>query len=241
MKPITSLPHKLELTSDSDAAMGEIVAISIGPEKKLFRVHKDLICHHSEYFRTAYNGQWKESESGVALEDVETEVFKIFLHWLYAQDLPDTLRDLSLISGVGDGQLSQLSLIQACVFGDRFLAPRFKQHAHNMYVDLNPNELPYYNNIKYAFQHLNEGDPLLTFFVDLQCIFWSPTFDSDDEVNDRALLPVEFLVRVMLRFQELKKSPVAEADVDYCFHHVHGSNKERTACPLNKKKSKVQK
>jgi hypothetical protein len=74
--------------SISSAARDEVVAIAIGPEKKLYHIHKDLFCHHSEYFRTAYNGRWKEAEDGVVLEDVEVEIFNIFVHWLYAQKLP---------------------------------------------------------------------------------------------------------------------------------------------------------
>jgi hypothetical protein len=41
----------------SSAARGEIVTIAIGSSKKLFHIHKDVICHHSSYFRAAYNGR----------------------------------------------------------------------------------------------------------------------------------------------------------------------------------------
>jgi hypothetical protein len=64
---------------NSEATTGEVVAIAIGPNKKVFRLHKDILCSESEYFCTAYNGLWKEAVEGVTLEDVEVEVFSIFV------------------------------------------------------------------------------------------------------------------------------------------------------------------
>jgi hypothetical protein len=55
---------------------------------KKFHVHKDVICHYSEYFRAAFNGRWIEAEEDVKLEDIDVEVFELFVHWLYAQELP---------------------------------------------------------------------------------------------------------------------------------------------------------
>jgi hypothetical protein len=53
------------LTLDSAAALGEVVTIFIGADVKPYKVYKDLICYHSEYVRTVYNGRWKEAEAGV--------------------------------------------------------------------------------------------------------------------------------------------------------------------------------
>jgi hypothetical protein len=66
--------------TNSVAAQGEIVTIFIGPEKKRYSIHKDIICYHSGYFRAAFNGSWKESDEGVTLEDIKVEVFNIFVH-----------------------------------------------------------------------------------------------------------------------------------------------------------------
>ncbi|KAF1835098.1 hypothetical protein BDW02DRAFT_455322, partial [Decorospora gaudefroyi] len=112
----------------SSAAQGQLVTIAIGPEKIPYHIHKDVICHHSEYFRTAYNGRWKEAEEGVTLEDVEIEVFNFFVHWLYTQQLP-ALRYFH------DATDSNGLLLKTCVFGDRFLAPVFRRLVHNEYAD----------------------------------------------------------------------------------------------------------
>jgi hypothetical protein len=72
------LLHSLSLYSV--AAAGEVVTLCIGPDRKLYYVHKQLLCHHSGYFRAAYNGSWKEAEDGITLDFVEPEVFNIFLY-----------------------------------------------------------------------------------------------------------------------------------------------------------------
>jgi hypothetical protein len=66
----------------------EMVKLVIGPDhaKKTFTVHKELLCYHSEYFRNAFNGDWRESdEKAIRLEDVTEDVFRVVIHWLYAQ------------------------------------------------------------------------------------------------------------------------------------------------------------
>jgi hypothetical protein len=69
-----------QLIRDIVAAAGEIVPLYIGHDNKLYRVHKDPICHYSVYFHAAYNGLWKEAEDGVTLDDIDTDVFDIFVH-----------------------------------------------------------------------------------------------------------------------------------------------------------------
>ena len=46
--------------------------LEIGPKHIKYCIHKALLVHHSEYFRNALKGPWKEAEEGVIrLEDVE--------------------------------------------------------------------------------------------------------------------------------------------------------------------------
>jgi len=151
---------RTETGLSSDAALGGVVKISIGPDKKMYNVHKNLICHHSEYFRTAYNGHWKEAEDGVALDDINPAVFNIFVHWLYAQEVPSAAAGLFRIAGVTPKEEIMLKkeshslAIKAYVFGDRFMASRFKCLLNNWYVDEKQTAAPYYEDVIYAFSHL---------------------------------------------------------------------------------------
>jgi hypothetical protein len=223
------------------------VKISIGPDKKIYTVHKDLICHYSEYFRTAYNGRWKEAEGGVALDDVEPEVFNIFIHWLYAQTLPKGVTGLFGIAGIVDSDshkritINHFLSVKSYVFGDRFMALNFKRIARNHHIDLKSESAPWYKHAIYAFANLQGDDPFLAYLVDMHCICWYPEVDETDEVETRAELPNLFLVRVMLRSHELKDIPATKLkrDLNLCTsYHDHESDKERQECPSYKSEQK---
>lgn len=56
----------------SACAEGPITLI-IGPDHEKRYIHKALLVHHSEYFRKALSGPWKEAEEGIVrLEDVSS-------------------------------------------------------------------------------------------------------------------------------------------------------------------------
>ncbi|KAH5442902.1 hypothetical protein HBI23_168830 [Parastagonospora nodorum] len=224
------------------AALGEVVTISIGTDQKIYHVHKDLICHYSEYFRTAYNGRWREAQDGVALEFVEAEVFNIFVHWIYALRLPESAEDLLRITGASKNDLVDvgkweqrkmilLSLLKSCVFGDGFLAPEFCKDVHNRLVNMLQTTSPFYEHVKYAFDNLNEDHLLLKYFVDLQCTNWTQTDDKfDGELQARELVPSRFFIKVMIRNDEYNKG-FADKKIRLCDYHLHDSDQERGACP----------
>jgi hypothetical protein len=198
--------------TDSVAAQGEIVTIFVGPEKKRYSIHKDVICHHSEYFRTAYNGRWKEADEGVTLDDVEVGIFNIFVHWLYTQQLPPgNLRGIAYPNEAleshdkeecfyGSGQL------RVCAFGNRFLVAELERIAHNNFVD---NELgglcgASYQDIIFAYENLPGHSSILNLMVKLQCHCWSSFLDSSKEKQIRLDLPKAFLVDIMIRQAEIR-------------------------------------
>jgi hypothetical protein len=62
------------------------VEIIVGEEEKAFMVYKELVCFHSEYFRGAFEGSFRESEEkSIVLADVTESTFRLFQVWLYAQ------------------------------------------------------------------------------------------------------------------------------------------------------------
>src|ERR1041384_375834 len=62
------------------------VEIIVGEEEKPFMVYKELVCFHSEYFRGAFEGSFRESEEkSIVLDDVTEATFRLFQVWLYAQ------------------------------------------------------------------------------------------------------------------------------------------------------------
>ncbi|KAL1797231.1 hypothetical protein ACET3X_003837 [Alternaria dauci] len=191
----------------SEATVGDVVAIAIGPQKQVFQVHKEILCKKSEYFRTAYNGRWKEAEEGVTLEDVEVGVFKFFVHWLYTQQLPDYDEDDEDDESENgeDDSLQGLGgmLLKACAFGHRFLIKDFERITHNRYVKYFMH-CTWYTHVIYAYNNLPAQSLLLKLMVEKQCINWSSDFDNkrNKEEERRHDLPKEFLIQVMVRFAE---------------------------------------
>lgn len=49
-----------------------MVTVKVGALRIKYHLHRTALVQHSEYFRTALNGQWKESEDGIVFEDIET-------------------------------------------------------------------------------------------------------------------------------------------------------------------------
>lgn len=51
------------------------VIVEIGPDRKKYVLHGAFLKYHSEYFRKALKGQWKEAQDKViTLDDVEPGV-----------------------------------------------------------------------------------------------------------------------------------------------------------------------
>ena len=62
------------LISGSPANVGGMVIVEIGQESTKYHMHRALLVHHSEYFRKALEGPWKEADEGVVrIDDVGIE------------------------------------------------------------------------------------------------------------------------------------------------------------------------
>lgn len=72
---------------------GPIVDIYVGSEQKHWALHSNLLCHHSSYFETEFQGhevQRKEPAPSHYLPDDDPRGFELLVKWLYQGDLDDT-------------------------------------------------------------------------------------------------------------------------------------------------------
>ena len=245
--------ENFELTVRSIAAKGDIVVLEIGPEKQHYHVHKALLTHHSEYFRNAFNGSWKESDNKlVTLEDVETVAVDIFVHWLYNQRMPDddecySLRQQNMTSvlHVDDDPLIT-GYTKAIVFGDRFLAPVFRQAAHDCIAisvvdDYNHEFLrppPFFTATQYAFDNLPSNHSTLDLLLDVQCRHWDVSQHGvNEEVVIAELLKQDLspgmLIRMIARYSSRAINFELEwwtTSLDRCDYHDHLNDEEREGC-----------
>lgn len=205
---LSRIRQRRRLNAHSTATRGEMVAVFIGPDKIRHDIHKDLICHHSDYFRRVYNGSWKEVHEGVTLPDVEPEIFNIFVNWLYSQVVPSERADILRVSETplpkdhGIYPVCKFLILKATVLGDYLMAVRLKRQAHNVFVDLCHGCGPMYEHVNYAFGNLPQDDLPLDLLVEHQCCNWIPEMDAGNE-KERYQLLNTFLVRLMRKNFEL--------------------------------------
>ena len=59
------------------------IEVLVGPEKKLFAVHRDVICDRSPFFRAACSERWQQGSKAIELLDDDPEIFDTYLLCVY--------------------------------------------------------------------------------------------------------------------------------------------------------------
>lgn len=87
------------------------MTIVVGSDEQKFIVHKDLICHHSPFFKSAFNGRFLEGETQMMkLEDVDTPMFGAIVNWLYTEKIEEMEEDDDgFVVAVKEGRLVWLA------------------------------------------------------------------------------------------------------------------------------------
>jgi hypothetical protein len=243
------------LTTYSTATKEGFVVLEVGPQKQHYHLHKALLVHHSDYFRSAMNGSWKEAEDKlISLKDVETTAVEIFIHWLYTQQILNPVEVEDIQYEPTDDYPAITGYTKALVFGDRFLVPVFRQAVHNRIVDTLLREgggalleLTFFTATKYALENLPANHRILKLFVDVHCRYWDVTVHGEflDEEDHIALildmnLPHILLIRMVARYS----SKAMEGNLDWwktkpagCDYHEHSNDQERKDCKRKSRKA----
>lgn len=67
-----------------------MVTFIVGPEKREFKVHKDVMSSQCPVFSRMFSGSFKEGLLGPAnLEEDQPEIFAVFFTWLYQNTISD--------------------------------------------------------------------------------------------------------------------------------------------------------
>ena len=124
----------------------ELVAFEIGPKKEPFLVHKEHACRYVQVFRAAFNNEaFTEGETQVyKMEDTTSDVFRLLIHWLYAQTLDgpiwriprpfpqfqnDKERDTAFASMFPDISGDYRNLVGLWILADYLLLPQLQNLA----------------------------------------------------------------------------------------------------------------
>lgn len=65
----------------------EMVDITVGPQKKLFRVYKKALCDKVPYFDKMFNSGFKESAGYAHFPADSVESFELLMQWIYSSTL----------------------------------------------------------------------------------------------------------------------------------------------------------
>ncbi|KAF1358358.1 hypothetical protein EJ07DRAFT_125033, partial [Lizonia empirigonia] len=203
-----------------------------------YHLHWALLIQHSDYFKKALNGPWTEAQEGVIhLDDVESGPFDIFVDWLYSKKVP--LEDDYHNKPTGDDNRDMIEL-KAIVLGDRLLAPVFAKAVQRHFVDKHLAnwatssrmcKAPSFDVIVYAFQILEDGNPILALLVDQHVKDYTVNSSSNVLVKGRLpedKLPHSFLARVAHRYAQGKR--LNKTRLPACNYHGHANDDEKVVC-----------
>ncbi|KAG9531086.1 hypothetical protein KCU93_g2178, partial [Aureobasidium melanogenum] len=210
-KAVSSLAEK-----PSSKHFGAVVTVEVGPEKKAFIIHKDLLFFYSDYFRTAFKGSFKEASEGkLSLPEESAKIFYIFNSFIYTGQLSD-------MDGVTGMDLTAYTLSALWIFGDKYLAPAFQNMAIDRLVERIETRLkPLDKIMTYIYERTMVDAPLRKLAVDWQVYGGNPTTKESlshwppEAVIDLAIANAG---RQCKHFNA-KKLP---QDRDRCHYHVHG-------------------
>jgi hypothetical protein len=156
---------------------------------------------HSDYFRRALAGCWKEAEeSAVSLDDVEAEAF-----------------EMSTKACVFGDRFVAPSFERAA---SNYLALAIQQHIYIEAIDQ--------QDLIYAFENIPADRVIVQCLVDEFCVSWNDDVDIYSAIA-MGRLPPEVLCRVAKRFQEMTTMSSIENLRIRCYLE-HESEKKKEMC-----------
>ena len=131
--------------------------------------------------------------------------------------------------------------LKSLVLSDQILSPNFHRAVLEVTISdlMSKNSVSSYDNVIYGFAKLRTDHPILDLLVEIYCLEFYEAMDTDanGEIELRFQLPIEFLIRVMLRYSNLRleiPSWPKNKDLNPCDYHGHKSKEERAICETNK-------
>ena len=193
-----------------------MVSVIVGEEKRVFSVHKRLLCSVSDYFDAALNGNFKEAaEQKIELLEDDPLVFERFQLWLYTKTVLD--EDETVAS------LSTPNLFDLYIFVESRFMPKLQNHLVDLVIEKERKERRGLTPSDGDFStKLTSSSPLWRLSVDMAARKGSLRHWSFDGY------PRKYLTDVILSLSDLRKK---QAEDDFhktrCNYHVHAKDEPR--------------
>ncbi|KAI8934195.1 hypothetical protein NX059_008944 [Plenodomus lindquistii] len=214
------------LTRVSAFATSETVIVKVGAKAKTYTLHKKLLTFHSGFFRGAFSGTFKEATEGVvSLKETATELFDVFVDWIYEKTLPHRVWLIgSPISADNIGLA-----VESYLMSDMLMADGLKKAIFDQFFDM-------FVRIKSSYvldavvtwcEVLPETDPIIQLLIDTYCVKQGSVKMPVDSLAALPQLPKDVLIRILLKQNELgqlKKHQRKLDREDYVFPDTNGES-----------------
>ena len=203
-----------------------MVDIYVGPERKKFHLHRDLLCERSEFFKASFMGNFKEAAAEeMALPEDNVVSFELFVGWLYGGSVISIPSDDEFPAYVDLVILSQKLCLEQLQneTTDRILM-LYRTSSRKLTADA----------IRSVYENTSAGDPLRNLTV--RCASWAAvrhetsSFAPDDK--DLMKTSGEFAIdfTTMLARYYIDKIGICDRTEETdprrkpnCFYHKHNS------------------
>jgi hypothetical protein len=214
----------LTFSRSSDGSIEVIVGHST---PVVFGVHEKIICASSDFFATAMSGHWKESKTrSITLKETDPAIFKIYVHWLYYQQLP-----VRSDQGGWVGNIEYLQLAKCYTLGDFLQDVDFKDSVLDAMKEKRStvakdghNWLPFGQVIGHIYDNTVESSKARTLLVDMYVhhghVFWLKGWSRVED------LPKQFLYDLSVALLEQRWKTSSDGfPLDSCHYHEHKPGK----------------
>ncbi|KAJ9655667.1 hypothetical protein H2201_008747 [Coniosporium apollinis] len=182
---------------------GPMIRVDVGPDRKAFFVHEQLLRNVSRFFDAVTRNDWKEStERVVPLPVDDPDVFSLFVGWLYNCKF-STKNDV----GGAEGNREYVMLAKLYVLGDKLQATGFKHSVIDAILGktvaplqpTNHHWHPLGSVIRYLYESTPPASPARCLLVDLYVYHgqgnWLTTHATDEDVTRDFLLDLSVALR----------------------------------------------
>ncbi|THX99244.1 hypothetical protein D6D03_07347 [Aureobasidium pullulans] len=198
----------------------DVVTLVVGDNKKIYVLHKDLLCFYSDYFRAAFNGSFVEAiKRRVELPEVEEKTFEYFQLWLYT-------RKLDFVS------MSFSDTTKLWIFGDQHQVPLLQNEAiDGLFAKRIIHRAFSVKVVPLAYQNTFAGSPLRRAVIEIaSSVAIQDSPHSITKAIYEHLWSVESLIDLVRavdsRDKDLQQYSLPKRG--RCFFHVHGKDEQ---CP----------
>jgi len=130
-------PDRGLCTRPSVTRGAQIARVFVGPEKKEFAIHKNLLVAASDFFHKALNRPFTEGSSQeVSLPEHDAEVFELFCDWLYAHTWVGLIADSRALSTIKQSVPDDMCWLKVFQLADSLLIPGLQLDAYNCIISL---------------------------------------------------------------------------------------------------------